>query len=80
MRGEFPMPFGGIDTVIPLTPWQFKLALEYLTDPRGCGHVHNFAVEMDHSVAQNHAPRIWTTKLGAECVQRILAVSEPNGS
>jgi len=71
---EFPMPFGGIQIIVDLNPWELHVALSYLTAPAplGCGHVHNFAVEMDHYIALNHRPRIYTTPLGAECIARVV--------
>jgi hypothetical protein len=72
---NFPLPFSGISVVIDMSPFELATALMQLTDPRGCqsiGHQHNFAIEMDHWRGA-HRPRIYTTRQGAECIERVLA-------
>jgi hypothetical protein len=64
MKGEFPIPFGGISELVgPLGRGSIAEAVGALME---CGHEHNFAVQLDGGY-------LWTTALGTQCIQRAMS-------
>jgi len=52
---------------------EMRVALDYIVN--GCGgkhHMHNFAVEMDHSYVGRHLPLLFGTPLLMECIAEVL--------
>lgn len=64
---SFPLPFAGISLAVPVPKESMVQVLDKLVNECGSSHYHNFAVCMDAV-----PPRIYTTKLGANCIKETL--------